>query len=307
MNTHVCIHMNDVCIHMNDNMCVRMPLKQRQIYLHALMHTCTHMQDGMTSLMLACAHGQEAAAELLVEPTKAAGALDVRSSAFTGLVDYVGFSALMWAEERGFDRMTQWLRECGAAPVLRPAAGIVPFRGSAGAVQVDVKERTVAFAGSFATVRSAKRCPLGGKGYYEIEIHERDDKCPQYGFAAPGFARVLGASCNGVGDDAHSWAVDGTRQRKWHNGSKAWECKWQDGDVIGLACDLDKMQMHVSLNGSFAAPRGVVFQLAPDAVGDGLFAAFTGNTGKVRFNLGEADFRHAPPAADFQAFAAFEG
>ncbi len=33
--------------------------------------------------------------------------------------------------------------------------------------------------------------------------------------------------------------------------------QWQNGDIIGLACDLDKMQMHVSLNGSFAAPNGV--------------------------------------------------
>ena len=29
-------------------------------------------------------------------------------------------------------------------------------------------------------------------------------------------------------------------------------------------------------------------------------------TGKVRLNLAEADFRHAPSAADFQAYAAFE-
>jgi hypothetical protein len=42
-------------------------------------------------------------------------------------------------------------------------------------------------------------------------------------------------------------------------------------------------------------------------VGDGLFAAFSGQTGKVRFNLGEADFRHAPPAADCQEYVAFDG
>ena len=58
---------------------------------------------------------------------------------------------------------------------------------------------------------------------------------------------------------------------------------------------------------SFAAPNGVVFELAPDAVADGLFAAFSGYRGKMRFNLGESAFRHAPPAADFQAFAEFEG
>ncbi len=180
------------------------------------------------------------------------------------------------------------------------------FRGEAGAVQVDVKERTVAFTGSFATVRSGQRCPLGAKGYYEIEILEIDNEAPQYGFAAPAFGRVLGETLQGVGDDAHSWAVDGTRQRKWHKDHvKAWKCEWQISDVIGLACDLDKMQMHVSLNGSFAAPNGVVFELAPDAVGDGLFAAFSGSTGKVWFNFGQEPFRHAPPAADYKAYDTF--
>jgi hypothetical protein len=74
-------------------------------------------------------------------------------------------------------------------------------------VQVDVKERTVALSGSFETVRSAQRFPLGGEGYYEIEILERDSIYPQYGFVAAAFARVLGASDEKVGDDRHSWAV----------------------------------------------------------------------------------------------------
>ena len=47
-----------------------------------------------------------------------------------------------------------------------------------------------------------------------------------------------------------------------HNAQeKDYKCdQWKNGDVIGLACDLDKMQVHVSLNGhvslsgSFAAP-----------------------------------------------------
>ena len=65
------------------------------------------------------------------------------------------------------------------------------------------------------------------------------------------------------------------------------------------------MQMHVSHNGSFAAPNGVVFELAADAVGDGLFAAFSGRTGKVRFNLGGVIFKYAPPSSDFVAFSKF--
>ena len=158
----------------------------------------------------------------------------------------------------------------------------------------------------FSTLRSAQRCPLGGKGYYELEILACDE-CPQYGFAAPAFQRVPEVSHDGVGDDGHSWAVDGTRQLKWHNGeNETYCCTWKVGDVIGLACDLNTMQMNVSVNGSFAAPNGVVFELDPDAAGDGLFAALTGSNGKVRYNLGEAPFKHAPPATDYQAFAAFE-
>jgi len=47
-------------------------------------------------------------------------------------------------------------------------------------------------------------------------------------------------------------------------------------------------------------------KLAPDAMGDGLFVAFSGKRSKVRFNLNEVDYRQAPPAADFQAYAAFD-
>jgi hypothetical protein len=64
------------------------------------------------------------------------------------------------------------------------------------------------------------------------------------------------------------------------------------------------MRVLVSLNGSFDPPNGVVFELASDDVQDGLFAAFSGDSGRVRCNLGRAEpFRHAPPGDDFRAFA----
>ena len=106
---------------------------------------------GRTALVVAFAHGHEKAARQLVAPTHAVGALNV--------VAGDGFSALLWAEERGWDGVAQSLRECGAAAVR-----LALFRGKASAVQVDVKERAVAFTDSFATVRSAQPCPLGGKG-----------------------------------------------------------------------------------------------------------------------------------------------
>ena len=65
--THVCIHAD---------MCGRMPLKDT--CTHSCMRAYTHMQDGMTALMVACAIKNEAAALLLMEATQKAGALDVQ-------------------------------------------------------------------------------------------------------------------------------------------------------------------------------------------------------------------------------------
>jgi len=53
------------------------------------------------------------------------------------------------------------------------------------------------------------------------------------------------------------FAVNGRQKRTKHKGEwgeyKGDQWENRDGDVIGLACDLDEMQMHVSLNGSFAS------------------------------------------------------
>jgi hypothetical protein len=58
--------------------------------------------------------------------------------------------------------------------------------------------------------------------------------------------------------------------------------------------------------GVLRRPTASSLKLAPDAMGDGLFVAFSGKRSKVRFNLNEVDYRQAPPAADFQAYAAFD-
>ena len=276
--------------------------------------TCTHdadktddcnWQQGMTALLVACAAGHDEAAKMLVPPTLAAGAADVRSTALLHFVEGdEGYSGWMWAEEWGLTSVVQMLREGGAARVSRPPLAL--FRGAGETVQLDVTEQTVAFSDSYATLRSTQRCPLGAKGYYELELLDRDNLYPQYGFAAAAFARVLGASDTKVGDDALSWAVDGENKYTKHNNKKGeYACKWKTGDVVGLACDLESMQLHVSVNGSFAAPNGVVFALDPDTVRDGLFAAFTGRIGKLRYNLGAASFTHAAPSADYKGFVEF--
>jgi len=63
--------------------------------------------------------------------------------------------------------------------------------------------------------------------------------------------------------------------------------------------------MLISINGSFEAPNGCVFELPADTVQHGLFAAFTGRNGKVCCNLDATPFKYAPPSADFKVFVDF--
>jgi len=183
--------------------------------------------------------------------------------------------------------VAQSLREIGATAGRRSALALC--RGEAGAVDVDVKEQTVAFKGSSATLRSAKWClPLERK-YFEIVILAIEhNSCLRCGVATASLGSMFSASDTGLGDDHQSWAVNGLAQVSMDNGqTKDYKCApWKKGDVIGIACDLVQMQMLVLLNGSFAVPDGGVFELDPGVVGEGLVAAFSGQRGMVCFNLG---------------------
>ena len=75
---------------------------------------------------------------------------------------------------------------------------------------------------------------------------------------------------------------------------------------MGLACDLGgDADAGVGQQQRRCAQR-LRLDLAPDAVGKGLFAAFSGGEGKVRYNLGEAPFKNAPLSADYVAFSEFD-
>jgi len=78
-----------------------------------------------------------------------------------------------------------------------------------------------------------------GRAYYEITIVELKG-CIQAGWAS---TRMRGSdlkSNDGVGDCPFSWAADGDRQLKWHLAHTGlWGGKWTEGDVIGIACDLN--------------------------------------------------------------------
>ena len=83
------------------------------------------------------------------------------------------------------------------------------------------------------------------KGYFELKMLICDYQVPTVagGFVSAAFPRVLRASDTEVGDDGYSWAVDGENQYD-EKGEYSWD------DVVGLACDLENMHLHVSVNGN---------------------------------------------------------
>jgi len=145
---------------------------------------------------------------------------------------------------------------------------------------------------------------MGSKAYYELEI--LDFTSLWCGFASAAFIPPLVPTDTVVGEDAESWAVTNNGEVTMNNGKgKIKMLGWKQGDVIGLACDLQAMQMLSSVNGSFAPPKGRIFDLAPDSVLSGLFATFSCGQGAFGYNLGEAPFKYDPPAVDYCAFVKF--
>jgi hypothetical protein len=68
-----------------------------------------------------------------------------------------------------------------------------------------------------------------------------------------------------------------------------WGSEWREGDVIGLACDLECGEMLVSVNGDFSTPNGQVFSkgVRPGPVaGEELFPAFSGRNIRISYNIG---------------------
>jgi hypothetical protein len=189
---------------------------------------------------------------------------------------------------------------------LCPPSDPLLYRGDVQQATLDTTSRTISFDRN-CTVRSRQQCPVGSKAYYELELKTAFGKYEtafqvRFGFAPAAFALQRGQR---VGDTAGSWVVNNYKVKFNQGDREEYPCQWKQGDVIGLACDLQAMQMLVSVNGSFVAPNGHVFDLAPDAVRSGLFAAFSGELGTVGYNLGEVPFKYNPPAGDYCAFVKF--
>jgi len=142
-----------------------------------------------------------------------------------------------------------------------------------------------------------------GSYYFEVLV-KANSEVPQIGLASTEFERTAGAkNGQGVGDDAHSWGVDGCNAARWHNGNPlAWGVVWdiKKDIVVGVAVDLHKRTVWVSTNGAW--DETPVFGPNEIPAGVSLYPAMSVK-GRAGINLGP-DFQHEMPkfAGSFQAW-----
>lgn len=165
------------------------------------------------------------------------------------------------------------------------------LRGKPGTTTIGVDHRIV--FGSFDTVGAITNGATKGKIFYEVEMIDLDEGIQQFGWADQAFEKEDGPTGEGVGDDPHSYGVDGTRMQRWHNGSTDYGLEWSAGDVLGCAADLDGGSISFGLNGNWEMPMGVAFDtITPQG---GLYPALTANSGVFCVNLGSRPFKFGPP------------
>jgi hypothetical protein len=132
-----------------------------------------------------------------------------------------------------------------------------------------------------------------GKWYYELTLLTAG--CIQVGWVDSSFTGNSDQG-QGVGDDAHSWAFDGWRVCCWHEIAADWGAKWDVGDVVGCAVDLDTRDMSFFLNGHGAdIDMGTAFA-GVNCLG-GLYPCVSfSRKESIQFNFGSLPFRYQPPA-----------
>jgi hypothetical protein len=185
-----------------------------------------------------------------------------------------------------------------AVCVAQQAAGRVVFRRLRGAPAdppVVAADHTVTFGHIFVTV-GVPQLRSAGKVFFEVELLElSNDWCPQFGWAGAAFATSADRSGQGVGDDTHSWGVDGARSLKWHGGEAPFDTKWAAGDVLGFAADPEAGRLLFARNGEWC----VAFEGVRPA--GGLYPALSGQRLRLRANFGDRGWAHGPPDASYTA------
>jgi hypothetical protein len=160
----------------------------------------------------------------------------------------------------------------------------------------------------FGTMAARRAKAKSGKHFYEVQVVDlQGTPAVQFGWADGEFdVSIIMDSDEGVGDDAHSWSVDGARAFVWYNGQDGyWGKPWVNGDVVGVAADLDARTISFGLNGVWEGEMGVAF--TDIDVRGGLYPALTAARGEYQLNLGDdlrvAPFLFGPPNPSFMPIA----
>ena len=146
----------------------------------------------------------------------------------------------------------------------------------------------------FTTVAMSDKFNKTGRIFYEARIDSAVG-CAQLGWAGDKFAPSSGdiTDDKGVGDDEDSWGADGLRRVAFHDREQSpFDVSWTDGDVIGVAADLNSGRILYALNGDwitvFDGINVPTSGLAPALAATGGFSA-TLNFGGDSFAFGKPD------------------
>ena len=164
--------------------------------------------------------------------------------------------------------------------------------------------------GRWSTVRANRFCTLGqdrNAYYFEVELLDyNQDSMVQFGVCTSKFQRRKHEFNTGVGDDEHSWAIDGERNFLWHrsgNSSKTDinSIRWKELDVIGILCVMDQTsegevaKIYCTVNGELMnfrtaeIPSGMAFEIKASEIGSEdlqLYPALSAGSLRVRYNFG---------------------
>jgi len=138
-----------------------------------------------------------------------------------------------------------------------------------------------------------------GQFYFEVELFE-GCASPQVGLVTEAFKQLPNVtSTSGVGDDEHSWAVDGTHSARWHGGrTKVWTQSWPEKNnclskkiVVGVAVDIVARRIWFSTDGMW--DKEPTFDTIDVKDGAMLYPAVS-LQGRAAFIF--CDFQNSPPS-----------
>ena len=138
-------------------------------------------------------------------------AVVLESHAAGGGAPFVGTAtaSVLWQLDVGTDVTGK--NDLASDRQIEVAVALLPVSHS----NVQIDGHFVTARCGFETVRASQGSSFTtGRWYYEIAVASAEC-CVQIGFVVDGFQA---SASNGVGDDPHSWAYDGNRQYRWHDG-----------------------------------------------------------------------------------------